>query len=65
MKLDIEGHDEKALRTFFEDASEALHPKLLIVETGLVPNLALIDLCKANNYAVDQRSYLNTIFKKT
>jgi len=64
MKVDIEGHDEKALTTFFEDAPKGLYPELLIVETGTPPNTTLIELCKNNGYEAAQRTGLNTIFKK-
>lgn len=64
MKVDIEGHDLKALTTFFEDASPKLHPSLLILETGREPNSPLIELCGSNDYVVTERTKLNTILKK-
>ena len=64
MKVDIEGHDEKALTTFFEDAPKGLYPELLIVETGILPNSPLIELCKNKGYVAAKRTALNTIFKK-
>jgi FkbM family methyltransferase len=64
MKVDIEGHDLKALTTFFEDTSTKLHPNLLILETGREPNSPLIALCEANDYVVTERTKLNTILKK-
>lgn len=64
MKVDIEGHDLKALTTFFEDSSEKLHPKLLILETGREAVSPLIELCTANDYVVAERTKLNTILKK-
>ncbi len=64
MKVDIEGHDLKALTTFFEDASEKLHPGLLILETGREAVSPLIELCIANGYVVAERTKLNTILKK-
>ena len=64
MKVDIEGHDLKALTTFFEDASSKLHPDLLILETGRDANSPLIELCAANDYIVAQRTKMNTILKK-
>lgn len=64
MKLDVEGHDLKALTTFFEDASTKLHPDLLILETGREAVSPLIELCLANDYVVVQRTKLNTILKK-
>ena len=64
MKVDIEGHDLKALTTFFEDASKKLHPTLLILETGREAVSPLIELCEANEYVVAERTKMNTILKK-
>jgi len=64
MKVDIEGHDLKALTTFFEDASSKLHPGLLILETGREAVSPLIELCEANDYVVAERTKMNTILKK-
>ncbi|MDB2437333.1 FkbM family methyltransferase [Hellea sp.] len=64
MKVDIEGHDLKALTTFFEDASTKLHPNLLILETGRDAVSPLIELCETNGYVVAERTKLNTILKK-
>ena len=64
MKVDIEGHDLKALTTFFEDASKKLHPALLILETGREAVSPLIELCEANEYVVTERTKMNTILKK-
>jgi len=64
MKVDIEGHDLKALTTFFEDASVKLHPALLILETGREAVSPLIELCTANDYVVAERTKMNTILKK-
>jgi len=64
MKVDIEGHDLKAMTTFFEDATSALHPQLLILETGKGTESPLIELCKAQGYRVAERTGLNTILVK-
>jgi len=64
MKVDIEGHDLKALTTFFEDASSKLHPSLLILETGREAVSPLIELCETNDYVVTERTKMNTILKK-
>ena len=65
MKLDIEGHDLIALKGFFEDAPDRLHPDLLIVETGKDSGSPIIELCAAHNYMVRDRSGLNTILGKS
>lgn len=64
MKLDIEGHDLKALSGFFDDAPERLHPSLLILETGKAEFSPLIELCQRQGYMVSERSGLNTILEK-
>jgi len=64
MKVDIEGHDLKALTTFFEDASPKLHPLMLILETGREAVSPLIELCAANDYVVTERTKMNTVLKK-
>ena len=61
MKLDIEGHDEKALTAFFIEAPRPLFPKLLILETGKEPTSPLIDLCHTEGYELVSRHGLNTI----
>ncbi len=61
MKLDIEGHDEKALTAFFNEAPRSLFPKLLILETGKEPTSPLIDLCHTEGYGLVSRHGLNTI----
>ena len=63
MKIDIEGQDEAALRAFFADAPEALHPRLLIAETQ-GPDSPLVELARAHNYLVDDATALNAILKK-
>lgn len=64
MKLDIEGHDERALRAFFEHAPKTLHPRLLIVETSADNGATLIELARAQNYLVSDSTALNAILKK-
>ncbi|GHA85709.1 hypothetical protein GCM10009069_06150 [Algimonas arctica] len=64
MKLDIEGHDERALRAFFDQAPETLHPRLLIVETSAENGATLIELAQAQNYLVSDSTALNAILKK-
>ncbi|NNE58972.1 MAG: FkbM family methyltransferase [Hellea sp.] len=61
MKLDIEGHDLKALTGFFAQAPKSLFPVLLILETGKEENSPLIDLCNTEGYALAGRHGLNTI----
>ncbi len=65
MKLDIEGHDERALRAFFDQAPEALHPQLLIVETAALSGDPVIELAQAHNYFVADATSLNAILKKS
>lgn len=64
MKLDIEGHDERALRAFFDHAPKTLHPRLLIVETSADSGAALIEMAEAQDYLVSDATALNAILKK-
>ncbi len=61
MKVDIEGHDEKALTGFFKAAPETLYPQILILEAGKDDSPPIIDLCQAQGYALDGRHGLNAI----
>jgi FkbM family methyltransferase len=64
MKLDIEGHDERALRAFFDQAPTTLHPHLLIVETSADNGAALREMTRAQDYLVSDTTSLNAILKK-
>lgn len=64
MKVDIEGHDFPALKTFFEDASQHLHPALLIIETGRSDYQGLLELCQAQSYLVAEHTKSNAILTK-
>lgn len=63
MKLDIEGHDERALRAFFRDAPTGLHPALIIAETAQ-GHSPIVEMAKAQNYFVSDATALNVILKK-
>lgn len=65
MKLDIEGHDERALRAFFETAPASLHPRLLIVETAAQSECPIIELTQSQNYLLAKATALNAILKKS
>lgn len=64
MKVDIEGHDLKALTAFFEDVPKRLYPSLLIAEVETGPHSPLIELCKANGYNEIKRTPLNAVLEK-
>lgn len=65
MKIDIEGHDFKALKGFFEDAPTSLHPTLLIAETRRKEEAKpLVELCLGQDYLIQEQTRQNTIFKK-
>lgn len=64
LKLDIEGHDLKALSAFFDNVPEKLFPGLLILETGKDESVPLIDLCKAQGYALQGRYGLNAVMTR-
>lgn len=65
MKLDIEGHDERALSAFFTEAPTTLHPRLLILELSAESRDALVELARAQNYLLTDDTALNAIFEKT
>jgi FkbM family methyltransferase len=65
MKLDIEGHDEAALRRFLAEAPAALRPSLLIVEAGRKGDAPVLALCLRNGYSVQTRAGLNAVLKRT
>jgi len=65
MKVDLEGHDEAALRGMFETAPEALWPRTLIVEAGKgEASPPVVRLCEANGYTTAGRTRLNAIMKR-
>ncbi len=61
MKLDIEGHDLRALTAFFNTASQSLWPRLLILETGREPTTPLLELCQKYGYTINARNGINTV----
>ncbi len=65
MKLDIEGHDFRALRAFFQDASDRLKPNLIIIELPQGDRSAIIELMDGQNYLLCDTTSLNGIFKKS
>jgi len=64
LKLDIEGHDLRALRHLFENCEQALYPKRLIIETGTPDDLALMTLCYNQGYVVKGRGRLNMMLER-
>ncbi|WP_298915132.1 FkbM family methyltransferase [uncultured Algimonas sp.] len=64
MKVDIEGHDKRALRAFFRDAPETLHPRLLILELSAESRSPLVELACAQNYLLSDDTAMNAVFKK-
>ena len=61
MKVDIEGHDLRALTAFFKDAPQTLWPHLLILETGRETTTPLLELCAARGYTIHTRTGINSI----
>jgi len=61
MKVDIEGYDLVALAAFFQQASEHLFPRLLIVEIGKTENSPIVELALKNGYNLAQRTGINAI----
>lgn len=61
MKVDIEGHDERALGAFFKHAPKTLWPHLLILETGRDETTSLLELCTGHGYTITKRTGINSI----
>lgn len=64
LKLDIEGMDLAVLTQFFEQASETLHPKMMILETDETTVQPLIELTQAHNYLIRTRTRMNIVVAK-
>ena len=65
LKLDIEGHDERALAAFFANAPQSLHPDLIIIELSDSNRSAVVELAAAQNYLLSEQTSLNAIFQKS
>ena len=65
LKLDIEGHDARALSAFFADAPVGLHPDLVIVELTNANRSDVVELASAQNYLLSEQTSLNAIFQKS
>lgn len=66
MKVDLEGHDEAALRALFSRAPRGLWPDLVIVEAGKGRALPdVVRLCLDNGYELDRRTRLNALMVRT
>ncbi len=65
MKVDIEGHDYKALSEFFDTAPKRLFPELLIIETGHTDKHPLIELCESKGYALKVQTRINAVLVRS
>ena len=65
MKVDIEGHDERALGAFFKAAPKTLWPRLLILETGRAHSpleaTSLLEMCASHGYTLTKRAGINSL----
>ncbi|MCA1243255.1 FkbM family methyltransferase [Stappia stellulata] len=65
MKIDLEGHDEGALRGLFSGAPDTLWPQLIVVEAGKGADLPpVVRLCLDNGYRLDRRTRLNALLTR-
>lgn len=65
MKIDLEGHDEAALRGMFAAAPETLWPELIVVEVGKGAELPPpVRLCLDHGYSLDRRTRLNALLRR-
>ena len=64
LKLDIEGHDLRALTHLFENLDHSLYPKQLIIETGTPDDTPLMTLCYNQGYVVKGQGRLNLMLER-
>jgi len=64
LKLDIEGQDLVVLTQFFDQAPEALHPHMMILELDETSAGPLIELTQAHNYLITKRTRMNVVVTK-
>lgn len=64
LKLDIEGHDLRALAHLFENCDHSLYPRRLIIETGTADDLALMTLCYNQGYVTIGQGRLNIMLER-
>ena len=64
MKLDIEGHDLRALTHLFENTDHSLYPKYLIIETNGPDGISLKTLCYNQGYTVKGKGRLNLMLHR-
>jgi len=64
LKLDIEGHDLRALTHLFENLDPSLYPHHLIIETAAPDDIPLTTLCYNMGYVVKGRSRLNLMLMR-
>jgi len=64
LKLDIEGLDLAVLTQFFEQAHEPLHPELMILELDVTSAAQLIELTRAHDYLITERTRMNVVVRK-
>jgi len=66
LKMDIEGHEETALRPFFKDASPTLFPRWILIESPAhAPRRDLLQLLQDQGYRPTVQTETNTILKKS
>jgi len=63
MKIDIEGEDEAAMRTFFSQTRRESWPRVLIAETGRKEGSPLIASTMRHGYRLVERAGINSIFR--
>lgn len=65
MKIDLEGHDEAALRGLFTHGPANLWPDLIVVEAGKDEELPpVVQLCLGNGYKLERRTRLNALLAR-
>jgi FkbM family methyltransferase len=65
MKVDLEGHDEAALRGLFANGPAELRPGFIVVEAGKDKALPpVVRICLDNGYELARRTRLNALLRR-
>ncbi|WP_417769903.1 FkbM family methyltransferase [Stappia sp.] len=65
MKVDLEGHDEAALRGLFANGPRELRPGFIVVEAGKEKALpGVVRICLDNGYELARRTRLNALLRR-
>ncbi|MEM6711694.1 MAG: FkbM family methyltransferase [Pseudomonadota bacterium] len=64
LKIDIEGHEVRALTPFFQNAPKALYPRMILAETKHDKDNALSTLIRSAGYRITYQGRSDTVFER-